>query len=89
MAKPTVSREGAIPGTEYLAVAQSIHGKLVILGDLEPSNDKTKVELASAITDLATPGSPMHLLRVVVIGRCLRLEGEQVEPSIIMSDDKI
>lgn len=87
MLKTAVSREGAEPGTEYLAVAKAIHGKMVILGDLESSNESNMERLQASVRELVTPGGPMHLVKVTVIGRSLSLDGEFIEPSIVKSNN--
>lgn len=79
-----VSREGAEPGTEFLAVVRSSDGKMIVVGELEPFNASTLDRMSAKVRDNTVPGQPMHLLlfKGVVIGRCLKLDELSMAPSV-------
>lgn len=83
-----VPKDGAAIDTKYLAVAQVIHGKIVIIGDLKDSNDASRAELSQAARNTVSPGKATHLVEVTVVGRICQLEGEHISPPIIATSDK-
>lgn len=83
MAKPILSKDGSARGTSYLAIAGVQNGNLVLLGDLEPDDPATKTKMESDAKGLMTPGNPIHVVQVTVIGRYMKLEGAQLAPVIV------
>ncbi len=72
-----ISREGSDLGTTFLAVATVQHGKMNIIGDLEKDTEDMKRRLENAIRELAGPNQPMHVVRVQVISRALKIERDE------------
>ncbi len=72
-----ISREGSNLGTTFLAVAAVQHGKMNIIGDLETDTEDMKRRLENAIRELAGPNQPMHVVRVQVISRALKIEQDE------------
>lgn len=84
-----VSREGSDLGTTFLAVATAQHGKMNIIGDLEKDTEDMKSRLENAIRELAGPNQPMHVVRVQVISRALKIDLNDSYSEPILREDSV